>query len=125
MLSSAQRLGEARTSNLCLYKKLRNRHRSSCGGTQHNIGLRIISAQHKRADCILNHVRVRGQVRAVQVVQQLLPFLEGVAYRFAQENRWRNLESLRFEPLLEVLENRQNLVFAILDKRFRGKRLGT
>jgi len=33
----------------------------------------FFSAYHERSDRILNHVRVRGQVGAAQVVQQFLP----------------------------------------------------
>ena len=80
----------------------------------------VLSAYHEGTDRILNHVRVGSQIGAVQVVLQLLPFLEGIIHRLAQESRGRNLESFRFKPLLEVLQNRQDLLLSTPVKRFGG-----
>lgn len=66
----------------------------------------VLSAGYKRADRILNQVRVRGKIGTVQIPRQFFSLLKRVVHGFAQKDRRRNLQSLRIEPLLEIPQDR-------------------
>lgn len=67
-----------------------------------------------------SQICVRGEIRTVRVRQEFWPFFEPIIDFFAQKDRRRNLKRLWFQPFFEILENRRDLVLAILYKRLRG-----